>query len=49
MVLSTFAAYVWWAYGISLAALVATAFVTLWQWRQARRLLTHLKDSETNL
>jgi heme exporter protein CcmD len=49
MVLTSFAAYVWWAYGISLAALAATAFVTLWQWRQARRLLAHLKDSETNI
>jgi heme exporter protein CcmD len=49
MVLSAFAVYVWWVYGISLAALAATAFVTLWQWRRAKRLLAHLKDSETNL
>ena len=49
MVLTSFAAYVWWAYGISLAVLAATAFVTLWQWRQAKRLFAHLKDSETNL
>ena len=49
MALPSFAGFVWWAYGISLAALAATAFVTLWQWRRARRLLAHLKDSETNL
>jgi len=49
MVLSPFGLYVWCAYGVSLTALAATAFVTLWQWRRAVRLLAHLKDSETNL
>ena len=49
MVLTSFALYVWCAYAISIAALAATVLLTLRQWRQAKRLLAHLKDSETNL
>lgn len=49
VVLSTFAAYVWIAYGISLVALGLTTFVTIRQWWRIKRLLANLQDSETNL
>lgn len=49
MVLPSYAAYVWSAYGISAAVLSVTAAMAYAKWRSARKRLAELKDSETNI
>ena len=49
MGVGTYAVYVWSAYIISGAALVATVAVTYAKWHCAKRRLAKIKDSETNL
>ena len=49
MVLGTYAVYVWSAYAVSGAVLVATVAVTYAKWRSAKKRLADLKVSETNL
>lgn len=45
----SYAAYVWSAYAISAAVLVATVAIVWTKWLAAKRRLAALKDSETNL
>lgn len=49
MVLPTYAAYVWSAYLITFAVLGATVVLSWAKWRNAKKRLADLKDSETNL
>jgi heme exporter protein CcmD len=49
MVLPSYAAYVWSGYLITAAVLGVTVAVTWMKWRNAKKRLADLKDSETNL